>query len=95
MASKARKTVDVATVKMMANNQLRRTDITTEARKAIADFIEAVLFEANAYQGFNDIYWAREGGFEAWRAAGSPEGAEKNQYIHGGDGTDVCRRFYY
>lgn len=92
--SKARKTVEVVTLKMMANNQLRRTDITTEARKAIAGFIEAVLFEANAYNGYNHVYWSREGGCEAWRAAGCPEGAEKNQYMYNGD-TDDYRRFYY
>jgi hypothetical protein len=92
--SKARKTVEVATVKMMANNQLRRTDITTEARKAIAGFIEAVLFEANAYAGYNHQYWAREGGYDAWVAAGKPEGAEKQQYIYGPGGTDDYRRFY-
>jgi hypothetical protein len=95
MASKARKTVEVATVKMMANMQLKRTDITTEARKAIAGFIEAVLFEANAYQGYNHVYWSREGGYDAWVAAGKPEGAEKQQYIYGPGDTDDYRRFYY
>jgi hypothetical protein len=94
MASKARKTLEVVTLKNMANMQLKRTDITTEARKAIAGFIEAVLFEANAYQGYNHVYWSREGGYDAWVAAGSPEGAEKNQYMYNGD-TDDYRRFYY
>jgi hypothetical protein len=95
MASKARKTLEVVTLKNMANMQLKRTDITTEARKAIAGFIEAVLFEANAYGGYNHVYWSREGGYDAWVAAGKPEGAEKQQYIYGPDATDDYRRFYY
>jgi hypothetical protein len=44
-----------------------------------------VLFEANAYGGYNHVYWSREGGYDAWVAAGKPEGAEKQQYIYGPD----------
>lgn len=95
--SRARKTLEVATIKKMANTQLARKDNTVEARKAVADMLEALLFEAEAYGGYNHVYWSREGGYEAWVQAGEPEGAEKGQYIYGpeSNGTDDYRRYYY
>lgn len=93
--ARARKTLELATIKQMANTQLARTDNTTESRKAVAGFLEAMLFEADAYQGYNHIYWTREGGYEAWVAAGKPEGDEKKQYIYGPAAEDDYRRLYY
>lgn len=90
-----RKTIEIATVKRFANLQLARTDNTTEARKAIAGMLEAMLFEANAYQGYNHVYWSREGGYEAWVAAGKPEGQIKSQYIYGHSDGEDFRRYYY
>ena len=100
MAGKARKTVDVTYVKDLINRQLERKDLTVEARKALAGTLEEVLFEANAYAGYNGIYWAREGGYEAWKATGMEDSAEnypaKRPYIFGNDeGVDDYRRRYY
>jgi hypothetical protein len=94
--ARARKTIEVATALKMANTQLARKDVSIESRQAIAGFIEALLFEANEYNGFNYVYWSKEGGHEAWVAADRPDFPEKNAYIYGNnENTDDYRRFYY
>ena len=88
--SKARKTIAVETLKADINRQLARTDNTVEARTALASFLEHVLFTTNKYHGFNYVEWSKEGGFDAWRAAGEPNFPEKAKYL-----GDESRRFYY
>jgi hypothetical protein len=97
--SKARKTMSVEAFKIECNRRLALPvdRITTEERKAICSLLEHVLFEANAYEGYNDVYWAREGGYDAWKAAGSrDEFPYKCQFFYvRGDGVDDYRRMYY
>lgn len=90
-----RKTIEVETIKRLANTQLARQDISRDARLAVAGMLEALLFEANAYDGYNHFYWSKEGGYEAWCEAGRPEGEAKREYMYGNLENDDSRRIYY
>lgn len=90
-----KKTAQVDVLLKRINDQIAR-ETTTDARKALCNLLESILFDANRYHGYNHIYWSREGGFEAWQNAGSPEGQEKMQYMYGPGATaDDYRRYYY
>jgi hypothetical protein len=93
--ARRRKTIEIETIKRMMNARIANPAIDILARKALASMLEAILFEANAYQGFNYIHWTDEGGYRAWVEAGRPEGSEKNQYIYGPGGVDDGRVRYY
>jgi hypothetical protein len=100
--ARARKTIEVATALKMANTQLARKDVSIESRQALSLALsKLLLFEAikyNAYNGFNYVYWSKEGGHEAWVAADRPANdfPEKNAYIYGNnENTHDYRRFNY
>ena len=104
--ARSRKTIEVQTLKATMNQQIARTDISIEARKALCYMLEHILMDTNNYHGFSDIYWMKEGGYDAWVADGSIDGPaafpNKYRYIWGPEGlnedgtyTDPHRRQYY
>jgi hypothetical protein len=97
VAGKPKKTLRVDYIKGEINRRLALKTISVEQRKALAGILEDLLFEANDYRGFNDVYWRDEGGYQAWVEAGRPDFPEKYKYIHGpdADGQDQYRRVYY
>tara|TARA_B100000768_G_scaffold157529_1_gene155635 strand:+ start:786 stop:995 length:210 start_codon:yes stop_codon:yes gene_type:complete len=51
--STSRKTIDVKTVKTMANHFLAAKNTNDDERQAIASFIESILMESGNYKGFS------------------------------------------
>jgi hypothetical protein len=62
--------------------------------------VEDLLHGVDAYSGFNYLHWMKEG-YEAWEAAGRPDGSTKLDYIIGPTPpTDLAThgeysRYYY
>lgn len=94
--STPRKTLSVAAFKAEVNRRLALPKLSIEERKALASLLEHVLHDTGNYQGYNSLYWSREGGFEAWKQAGEPGFPEKSRYFSAaGDGIDDYRRVYF
>lgn len=90
--ARQRLTVAVIGLKAKINQRIALSE-SVEARKALCSILEDTLFDANAYGGFRHLYWASEGGYEAWVAAGRPEDTTPYLYANGAT-TDDYRRFY-
>lgn len=83
----------VAAVRAFVNDEIARDDVSDQYRALMVSAYEQTAFEAKDYHGYNDLYWGWEGGYEAWRAAGSPENEEKQKFF---DilGRKFRRRYY-
>lgn len=100
MSTKARKTFDVQTFKAEINRRLAlpldaQSD---DARRALCSIVEHVLLDANAYRGYNDLHWMREGGWDTYKARVLDDTTQRptRQEIHGtDDGHDAYRRVYF
>lgn len=101
-AIKPRKTALVAEIVKYANKQLARQDefVTDKFKAGICVMVQEVLFQANQYQGYNNIYWL-ERGYKEWHEAGEPDFPEKDKYIYGEGGKECpkygeySRMYYY
>lgn len=86
-----KKSVSIRELKETAN-RLLASHIDKELKKGICLFLEDTLNEANAYKGFDHLYWKTEGR-DKWIAEGRPLtsfGKVPQQYI--GDEFD---RIYF
>lgn len=89
-----RKTVSIASIVGEANRMLSLVTMTSDEKQGICTLVESVLMSANAYRGFNYNYYWHDTGCKEWRAAGEPEGPEKDKYIYGPSGCQYARRYY-
>jgi len=89
---KAKKTVSVKALVEYANSLLANPTHPDEYKEAICRMTEKALHLANAYEGYNDLYWMKQGWSE-WRAAEEPDFPEKDKYIYGDMGK-FSRRYY-
>lgn len=87
--TKARKTIDIATILDEANKYLSsdNPNITPDMRKGCASLLESILHDTGNYQGFNYIAWIN-GGCDRWRADGQP--LDNSDYL-----GDETRRVYF
>jgi hypothetical protein len=96
---KARKTVNVSKVLDVANKLLalpESEDHNASFRAGVASVLGAVLFDANAYAGFNYLAWV-QGGFEQWKKDNEALGASASEPVISTEAYlgDQTRRFYY
>src|SRR5688572_12893022 len=66
-------------------NELLASPIPQSAKRDICTMVESLLMGSDTYQGFDNIYWSRQGCNE-WYEAGQPDFPEKNKYIIGPEG---------
>ena len=88
---KCRKTIDVNTLREHVNAFLAAEHTTPEGRLAVASLLETVLSETGNYEGFNYLYWMKQGADE-WREAKLFGGDDLSTYDFLGDQT---RRMYF
>ena len=88
--AKKRKTFEIEKLKEYANTQLARTDDTATAdfKSGVAVMLQRVLFDTNNYNGYQHLYWDKQG-YQEWVAAGEPDFPEKYKYIYGGEGKTL------
>ena len=79
--SKGKKTINVSEVLAICNTILARDekDVPDIQKRMVCTVIEAVLHGTGNYHGYNQLDWCKNGGFEAWQAAGSKFG-EQSKY---------------
>ena len=85
---RARKTIDIKSIKEEANRRMAMNGISDEAISGIFCFVSGILHETGNYNGFNFVEWAKEGGCEKWIADGRPE--DNTPYL-----GNQKRRFFY
>ena len=88
-----KKTIRLDKMKVRINQQLAEPAISDETKETLCRLLESVLHEADAYQGYNDIYWMTTG-HGLWIKAGQPEDTTKDQFIYGPTGQKYARRYY-
>lgn len=88
-----RKTIDIETVKEIANRMLAAEDTSTlinnDWRLGVAWLLEELLHKTRNYRGYQHNEWS-SGGFSRWCNDGKPDFPEKWQYL----GNDT-KRFYF
>lgn len=84
----------VAAIRKFVNDQIARDDVSELYRIMLTVAYEHAAHEGDDYHGFNSLYWGYEGGFEAWREAGSPEDYDVMKKFFDPQGREH-RRFYY
>ena len=94
-----RKTIEVEKMRVYVNDHLKRTDkwATQEFKAGMCTMLESMLMLTENYRGYFQSHWMTGGGYEAWDAAGKPEGAEKEKYIYGPkgrEGANYDRQYY-
>jgi len=90
--AKAKKTVKVEEIKSRINNLLARENLSQNTKSIHCSILESILMDTNNYQGFNHIYWSKQG-YEEWMKAGKPGDETKNQFIIGNLG-EYARSYY-
>ena len=96
-----RKNISVEDLKAEVNRRLAIPSLLPEQRAVLASLLESVLHDTGNYAGYQDVYWIREGGYEAWKASGLEDTIEnyqtKKTFFYSADGSTVdnYRRVYY
>ena len=87
MATRRTKSVKVADLLEWGNAQLAREDEFADQKfkAGVCVLLEKALHESGNYQGYNQIYWLKQG-YQEWRAAGEPDFPEKEKYTFGEGG---------
>jgi hypothetical protein len=88
---KARKTVEVANIRMDINKILAEDEskVSEETKKELCFFLERLLLDTGNYHGYNNVDWLK-GGFNRWWNEGQPDFPEKQKYI----GREYSRMYY-
>lgn len=87
-----RQTVKVEDIVEYANTLLANPDLSQEFKRGVASLLEAALFKADRYSGFNYTYWLSVG-FNDWQKAVRDNGGkhvETKPYL----GNEYDRVYY-